>query len=283
MCELAKKVSSKLYIEDYSTLDKILKKLEFHYSNDKAISTKLKFLIMDVMELKKSNYGVKEYDLLVKDSAYPEFNPPNSSRRKSSINPSNVDYIRRSRFNSKADELMINKEVIVNPNLMDEVLKELGSDLDFYQCFKLTEEEFEIIKEHNNHHISNELQMTQEEIKNKFFFTLENVPCEKFIAIGHLIENCFSQNIKDSEVTMNYIVKLLENDVIEIDDLKHGYYYFKMTFRIVLGMVNFKENIIDYPNCKDYFRKFLGLIKSKKVMDGNLLTVYERCCENMLR
>jgi len=51
--------------------------------------------------------------------------------------------------------------------------------------------------------------------------------------------------------------------------------------RIVLGMVNFKDNIIDYPNSKDYLQKFLNLIKEKNIMDENLLKVYQKCCDNM--
>ncbi len=227
-CELTKKIASKLFIEDINLLENIIKKLEHHYNNDKTISKKIKFLILDVIDLKKSNYGVKEYDLL-KDSNY-DFNPSSrknsylsaSCSRKSSINPSNVDYIRRSRFNSKAEELLINKEVTVNPNLMDEIIKELGADIEFYQCFNLSEEEFDIIKEHNNHYITIEHQISLEDLRNSFYLLLDNVPCEKFIAVGNLIENFFSQNIKDSEVTMNYLMKLLENKIIEMDDLKHG-------------------------------------------------------------
>lgn len=60
--------------------------------------------------------------------------------RKSSINPSNVEYIKRSRFNSRADELTHSKEE--NQNLMEELIGNLGSDIEFYQCFKLSEEEF---------------------------------------------------------------------------------------------------------------------------------------------
>ena len=229
MCEITKKIASKLYIEDSGLLEKIVKKLESHY-NDKSIATKVKFLILDVFDLKKSNYGVKEYDLLNKDAATYEFNPssrknsylPESSRRKSSINPSNVDYIRRSRFNSKTDELLVNKEITVNPNLMDEIIKELGADIEFYQCFNLSEEEFDIIKAHNNNYISIEQELNFEDLKSRFFNLLENVPCEKFIAIGHLIEYFFSQNIKDSEITMQYVLKLLELKAIDIDDLKHG-------------------------------------------------------------
>jgi hypothetical protein len=63
--------------------------------------------------------------------------------RKSSINPSNVEYIKRSRFNSRADELTHSKEE--NNNLMEELIGNLGSDIEFYQCFKLTEEEFVMI------------------------------------------------------------------------------------------------------------------------------------------
>lgn len=186
---------------------------------------------MDVIDLKKSNYGVKEYDLLQKDTNF-EFNPSNrkgsyilgsgTNRRKSSINPSNIDTIKRTRFNSKADELLVNKEITVNPNLMDEITKELGADIEFYQCFNLTDFEFDIIKEHNNHYISRGEKLSIDDLKTEFFLLLENVPCEKFIAIGHLIEYFFSQSIKDSEVSMNYLLKLLENKTIDIDDLKHG-------------------------------------------------------------
>jgi len=181
------------------------------------------------MDLKKTNYGVKEYDLLKKDANF-DFNPSvrknsylvETNRRKSSINPTNVDYIRRSRFNSKADELLINKEVTVNPNLMDEIIKELGADIEFYQCFNLTEEEFDVIKEFNNRYISIEHELSLDDLKKDFLELLENVPCEKFIAVGHLIENFFSQSPKESEITMQYLLKLLENKLIELDDLKHG-------------------------------------------------------------
>jgi hypothetical protein len=63
-----------------------------------------------------------------------------SDSRKSSINPSNVEYIKRSRFNSRADELLQSKDE--NQSLMEELIGNLGSDIEFYQCFKLTDEEF---------------------------------------------------------------------------------------------------------------------------------------------
>jgi hypothetical protein len=116
----------------------------------------------------------------------------------------------------------VSKENTNTSNLMDDLVKELGADLEFYQCFKLTEEEFNIIKEHNNQYISNELNLNEAEIKEQFIQLLESVPCEKFIAIGHFIEYFFCQSLKDAEISMNYIVKLLDYKTIELDDLKHG-------------------------------------------------------------
>ena len=50
-------------------------------------------------------------------------------------NPKDIEYIKRSRFNSKADELKIHKDN--NPNLVDEVVQYLNMDIEFYQCFQL--------------------------------------------------------------------------------------------------------------------------------------------------
>lgn len=79
-----------------------------------------------------------------KDSFIPKINSRKNSElplRKSSINPSNVEYIRRSRFNSIADELKTGKKE--NTTLvLDELVTSLGADIEFYQCFRLTEEEF---------------------------------------------------------------------------------------------------------------------------------------------
>jgi hypothetical protein len=52
-------------------------------------------------------------------------------------------------------------------------------------------------------------------------------------------------------------------------------------FRIVLGFVNFKDNIIDYPNSKDYLQKFLNLIKLNNVIDEKLLQVYQKVVDNV--
>lgn len=52
-------------------------------------------------------------------------------------------------------------------------------------------------------------------------------------------------------------------------------------YSIVLGLVNFIDNIIDYPNTKEYLRKFLDLVKLNSIMDEKLLKVYQRCCENI--
>lgn len=97
--------------------------------------------------MEKDGWGINDEDQLKKkDNFVPKLNPRSRKNselpgRKSSINPSNVEYIKRSRFNSIADELKTAK--IENPTLiLDELVSTLGADIEFYQCFRLTEEEF---------------------------------------------------------------------------------------------------------------------------------------------
>ena len=71
---------------------------------------------------------------------------------------------------------------------------------------------------------------------------------------------------------MNAIIYLFQNGLVSDDDIKHG---------IVLGLVNFKDNIIDYPNSKEYLSQFLKLITDNKIIDEKLLQVYQKCCDNM--
>ena len=101
---------------------------------------------------------------------------------------------------------------------------------------------------------------------------MEEVQCEKFIAIGHLLEIMFSLNNDNAVNIMNCIIYFFNNQFIDEEDIKHG---------IVLGLVNFKNNIIDYPNTKEYFQKFINLIKDNNVLDEKILKVYQRCCDNM--
>jgi hypothetical protein len=140
--------------------------------------------------------------------------------RKSSINPSNVEYIRRSRLNSMADELKANKD---DPNLMKELVTALGSDIEFYQCFKLNEEEFELIKKISHMFINNSVTISVDEVRAEFQKTLEDIPCEKFIAVGHILEFMFSQNVRQADLSTNYLFFLFDNGIIDPDDLKHGY------------------------------------------------------------
>lgn len=117
-----------------------------------------------------------------------------------------------------------------NQNLIEELINTLGSDIEFYQCFKLTEEEFVII----SHKIQDKIKILNNsiltklnlfdlnEIKENFNRTLEEIFCEKFIAVGHLLENLFSQNVKDSNTTMNYLIFLFKNEIVDSEDIKHG-------------------------------------------------------------
>ena len=125
-----------------------------------------------------------------------------------------------------------------------------------------------MIKKINLMFIKNHEHINLEEVKLTFQKTLEDIPCEKFIAVGHLIEYMFSQNVNDSELSIRYLIYLFENGIIELDDLKHG---------IVLGLVNFQDNIIDYPKSKDYLQKLLDIIKSKNIIDEKIF-----CCHGGL-
>ena len=105
---------------------------------------------------------------------------------------------------------------------MNELVSALGSDIEFYQCFKLNEEEFEMIKKLNLIYINNHETISIEDIKVSFQKTLEEIPCEKFIAVGHILENMFSQNVKHADITINYLICLHDNSLIDSDDIKHG-------------------------------------------------------------
>lgn len=118
-----------------------------------------------------------------------------------------------------ADELKASKD---DPNLMKELVTALGSDIEFYQCFKLNEEEFELIKKIDLMYIINHDSLTVDEVRAAFQKTLEDIPCEKFIAVGHILEYMFSQNVHQASLSNKYLFYLFENSIIDQDDLKHG-------------------------------------------------------------
>ncbi len=298
LCQLIITTSKKLYTDAkellenaHSFLETININEENNNNNDNKIdiSLKTKFEILEALELKEKIINNDclngSYSNL---SAAPMnsnnlMNPLNAlrknsevrSRRKSSINPKDVEYIKRSRFNSKADELKINKED--NPNLVDEVVQYLNMDIEFYQCFQLNEEECNIVKEYCDNFLQNDIFDNNIENKNNileknFDEMMEELQCEKFIAVGHLIEIMFSQNEINANKIINIILYLFKNKLISDDDIKHG---------IVLGLVKFKKNIIDYPNTKKYFQNFINNIKVNKVLDEKILHVYQRCCDSI--
>ena len=271
LCLLISNIYKKLLNDGKELLEIAFSSLEKTYNNNQIkLNIKIKFLINDILDLKNKIYTndylkKEENELSYSNTNYSslsEFplalrkNSEVRSRRKSSINPKDVEYIHRSRFNSKADELKSQKDE--NNNLMDELVNYLDADIEFYQCFRLTEEEFDIIKNgsnkfikifnnYNNLNINNNI-INYDNVKNIFDEMMEEVQCEKFIAIGHLLEIMFSLNNDNAVNIMNCIIYFFNNQFIDEEDIKHG---------IVLGLVNFKNNIIDYPNTKEYFQKFI--------------------------
>ena len=307
LCQLILAIAKKLYTDSKELLENahsFLEKINLNINNangdnnsDKDnklnldISLKTKFEILETLELKEKiinndclngSYS----NLSATPIMYNITNPLNAlrknsdarKRRKSSINPKDVEYIKGTRFNSKADELKINKDD--NPNLVDEVLQYLNMDIEFYECFQLNEEECEIVKEYCDKFLQNsfdEKSIYNDEYKNvilekNFEEMMEELQCEKFIAMGHLIEIMFSQNEMNAKKIINIVLYLFKHNLICDEDIKHG---------IVLGLVKFKKNIIDYPNTKKYFQNFIDEIKSNKVLDEKILIVYQRCCDNI--
>ena len=292
LCHLILKSSKKLFTDAKDYLDKAYAYLDKIDKNqqDFNIELKTKFEIIEILESKDKILNSENLNETYENlSAIPINNNLNPfalrkrsseirTRRKSSINPKDVEYIRRSRFNSKADELKIQKED--NPNLVDEVIQYLNMDLEFYQCFQLNEEECDIVKEYTEKLLINDI---KEEVINNteynctlleknFEEMMEELQCEKFIAVGHIIEIMFSRSEIDKNKIINIILYLFKKELINDEDIKHG---------IVLGLVKFKKNIIDYPNTKKYFQDFINKIKSNNVLDDKMILVYQRCCDNI--
>ena len=288
LCHLIIKISKKLFTDLKESLDQAytyLDKIEKTPPNFK-IEIETKFEIMEVLESKDKlinienlnetyeNLGAKPINYNISNRKSSEIR----SRRKSSINPKDVEYIKRSRFNSKADELKIQKED--NPLLVDEVIQYLNMDLEFYECFQLNEEECDIVKEYTDKLLKSDLndkEINNDEYKcdlleKNFEEMMEEVQCEKFIAVGHMIEIMFSRSEKDKIKIINIILYLFKKEIINEEDIKHG---------IVLGLVKFKKNIIDYPNTKKYFQDFIDKIKNDKVLDDKMILVYQRCCDSI--
>ena len=292
LCQLIIKTAKKLYTDAKELLENahsFLEKININEESNNHFSLKTKFEILETLELKEKIINNDCLNGLYSNlSATPInnnnlINPLNvlrknseaKTRRKSSINPKDIEYIKRSRFNSKADELLIQKEE--NPNLVDEVIQYLNMDIEFYQCFQLNEEECSIVKEYSEKFLQNDFDNNNIDNKNNlleknFEEMMEELQCEKFIAMGNLIEIMFSQNEINAKKIINIILYLFKNKLISDDDIKHG---------IVLGLVKFKKNIIDYPNTKKYFQNFIDNIKINKVLDEKILIVYQRCCDSI--
>jgi hypothetical protein len=141
--------------------------------------------------------------------------------RKGSLNPTQVDYLRRSRFNSRADELKCSK--LNNQDLMNELVTNLGADIQFYQCFKLTEEEFSLVSKAVRTYIKEWIQKGDfRNVINDFYRLIDEVPCEKFIAVGHILEIMFSKNTEDANAIREILLFFYDNKVLDGEDIKHG-------------------------------------------------------------
>ena len=55
-----------------------------------------------------------------------------------------------------------------------------------------------------------------------FYEMLEDVQCEKFIAVGHILESMIRYDTKKSNYIMNALIYLYTFDLIDDEDIKHG-------------------------------------------------------------
>lgn len=254
-----------------------------YYSQNKEISTKTKFFILDCLDMSyklidnlsfhsqtQVNPSISNSDYLYKKEDFLKCQFQLPQIRKSSIN-SNFDLIRRSRFSSRADDLRQNKGNIMD--LMNELVRNLGSDITFYQSFRLSDDEQKVISKKNKILISfysNSLHKTN--IKAEFLSLIEEITCEKFIIVGHILDIMYSMNYENATTIIEYLIYLFQEGVIDKEDIKHG---------IVLGLVNFKDNITNFPSSKAYLKKFLLKLTELDIIDINLEKVYETCCDNI--
>lgn len=51
---------------------------------------------------------------------------------------------------------------------------------------------------------------------------LEEVQCEKFIAVGHILENMIIFDTKKSNFIMTALINLFTFNLIDEEDIKHG-------------------------------------------------------------
>ena len=132
----------------------------------------------------------------------------------------NIDYVRRSRFNSRAEELKLNNN---SQEIMNELIENLGADIQFYQCFKLESEESELIINYNKKILetfANKKDLGK--IKEIFNKMIKEAQCEKFIAVGHILDSMFSMDKENAKLIREYLIFLIIEEVLDSEDIKHG-------------------------------------------------------------
>ncbi len=106
---------------------------------------------------------------------------------------------------------------------MNELVTNLGADIQFYQCFKLTEEEFSLVSKAVRTYIKEWIQKGDfRNVINDFYRLIDEVPCEKFIAVGHILEIMFSKNTEDANAIREILLFFYDNKVLDGEDIKHG-------------------------------------------------------------
>ena len=51
---------------------------------------------------------------------------------------------------------------------------------------------------------------------------IDDIPCEKFIAVGHILEIMFSKNTTDANSIREFLLYFFDEGILDGEDLKHG-------------------------------------------------------------
>ncbi len=165
-----------------------------------------------------------EYKLVDIDSFFDNKTPvkkQDNSSRKGSINPNSVDFLRRSRFNSRADDLK--KTLTFDEELTNELKLNLGADIGFYKTLRLSDQEYIKMSAYNNSLLNLNKNISYDNAKSNFLKLIELIPCEKFVAAGYIIEYMFSKNFDEFSTIKKFILDLFESDILDRNDIQHGY------------------------------------------------------------
>lgn len=112
--------------------------------------------------------------------------------------------------------------MVYSQDLIVDLVNNLGADIQFYQCFKLEDDDSKIIFNYNKQFIQFYVSKSFSQLKEKFKYMITELTCEKFIAVGHLLDTMFSMNTENAKYVREYLMYFFDEGIIDNEDVKHG-------------------------------------------------------------